>query len=235
MSKKVQINDRINAPRLITEPTKVPGGYLLKDPGDGLEWFSTGFIVVWLSIWCGVSFPMFAAFVWNFITDPEPANLLPILFISIFVAIGIVGLIWGGRVVYRVFRVKVGELILPTYPLRQGETYRVKYRRQLRQGRTKEPTEVSAAWINYEWVEYRRGTDTVTATHELDRTDLFDKTVMAGVDQIEYDAQITVPENMPVSIHDAPHNQVRWELQIKIHIPRVAKDTSHFVIKVLPV
>ena len=147
---KIKLNNTINASRRIAEPTKIPGGYLLKDPNDGLEWFSTIFIVIWLTIWCGISFPMFGAFLWKFITDPELEHLLPVLFLSLFVAIGLAGLIWGGRTVYRVFRIKVGEVILPTYPLRQGETYRIKYRRQLRQGRTSEPTEVSASWINYE-------------------------------------------------------------------------------------
>lgn len=218
---------------LSPEPERIPEGYLLKDPNDGMPWFTTFFVGMWLTIWCGISFPMFAAFVWQFSTDPTQENLLGILFISLFVLIGVIGLVWGGQTVYRVYRMKVGEIILPTYPLRQGETYRIKYRRALRKGRTKAPTEVSAEWVNYEWVQYRRGTDTVTATHELEKVKLLETTVMAGVRQIEYDTQITVPEDAPTSIF-APHNQVRWELRVKIHLPRVAKDTSYFVVKVLP-
>ncbi|AFY37837.1 hypothetical protein Lepto7376_1494 [[Leptolyngbya] sp. PCC 7376] len=227
--KKTQVNTAWQLP----EPVKVPEGYLLKDPNDGLNIFTFIFIGIWLSVWCGISFPMFGMFVWKFITDPELEHLLPVLFLSLFVAIGTAGLIWGGRSLYRIYRIKVGEIILPTYPLRQGETYRIRYRRALRQGRTKDPTTVTASWVNYEWVEYRRGTDTVTATHELDKIELMDKTVMAGVKQVEYDTQITVPKDAPTSIY-APHNQVRWELQVKIHIPGVAKDASHFVVKVLP-
>ncbi|OKH12916.1 hypothetical protein [[Limnothrix rosea] IAM M-220] len=230
---KLKLNKTINASRQLTEPTKIPEGYLLKDPNDGLNWFATIFAGLWLSIWCGISFPMFLALVGTFIFDPNLETLLPLLLLSIFVIIGVIGLVWSGRSLYRVYRIKVGEIILPTYPLRQGETYRIRYRRALRQGRTKDPTTISATWINYEWVEYRRGTDTVTATHELDKIELLDQTVMAGVKHIEYNAQITVPEDAPPSIY-APHNQVRWELQIKIHIPRVAKDTSHFIVKVLP-
>lgn len=230
---KVKINKKISSSQNIVEPEKIPEGYLLKDPNDGLNWPITIFMVLWLGIWCGASFPIFLTLVGTFILSPSMEALIPILFLSLFVAIGVIGLVWGGRSLYRISRIKVGEIILPTYPLRQGETYRIRYRRALRKGRTQEPTEISASWINYEWVEYRRGTDTVTATHELDKVELLNKTVMAGVQQIEYDTQVTVPENAPVSIH-APHNQVRWELQVKIHIPRVAKDTSHFVVKVLP-
>ena len=230
---KVKINQKISSSQNIIEPEKIPEGYLLKDPNDGLNWPITIFMVLWLGIWCGVSFPMFFMLVGAFIFSPSMETFLPILFLSIFVIIGVIGLVWGGRSLYRIYQMKVGEIILPTYPLRRGGTYRIRYRRALRKGRTKEPTEVTAAWVNYEWVEYRRGTDTVTATHELDKVELLDKTVMAGVKQIEYDTQITVPENAPTSIY-APHNQVRWELQVKIHLPGVAKDTSHFVVKVSP-
>ena len=230
---KVRINQKISSPRTVVEPEKIPEGYLLKDPNDGLNWPITIFMVLWLGMWCGTSFPMFFVLLLTAIMNPSLDTFLPVLFLSIFVVIGVIGLVWGGRSLYRIYQMKVGEIILPTYPLRQGETYRIRYRRALRKGRTKEPTEVTASWVNYEWVEYRRGTDTVTATHELDKVELLDKTVMAGVRQIEYETQVTVPEDAPVSIH-APHNQVRWELRVKIHLPRVAKDTSYFVVKVLP-
>ncbi len=230
---KVRINKKISSSQNIVEPEKIPEGYLLKDPNDGLNWPITIFMVLWLGFWCGVSFPMFFVVLWDAIRSPSWETFLPVLFLSIFVIIGVIGLVWGGRSLYRIYQMKVGEIILPTYPLHRGETYRIRYRRALRQGRTKDPTEITAAWVNYEWVEYRRGTDTVTATHELDKVELLDKTVMAGVTQIEYDTQITVPEDAPTSIY-APHNQVRWELRVKIHLPRVAKDTSYFVVKVLP-
>lgn len=215
------------------EPEKIGAGYRLIDPNDGFSLFLFIFGAVWLTIWCGVSFPIFAIAIVEFIQKPGLATILIVAFISIFVAIGVVSLIVAGSALYRVYKIKAGEIILPTYPLYQGETYRIKYRRKLRNGRTKKPTTVTAQWVNYEWVEYQQGTDTMTATHEISVIDLPEQSIMAGVNELTYTAQITVPDDARLSIH-APHNQVRWELRIKIQIPLVAKDTSFFVVKVLP-
>lgn len=231
---KIKLNkieqNPLRSPR---EPEKIGEGYRLIDLNDGFNLFIFIFGVIWLTIWCGVSFPMFAITLVALIQKPGLETLLIVAFISIFVAVGVIGLIIGGSALYRVYKIKVGEIILPTYPLYQGETYRIKYRRKLRNGRTKKPTIITAQWVNYEWVEYRRGTDTVTATHEISVIDLPEQSIMAGVNELTYTAQITVPNDAPLSIH-APHNQVRWELRIKIQLPLVAKDTSFFVVKVLP-
>lgn len=215
------------------EPEKIGEGYRLIDPNDGFNLFVFIFVAIWLTIWCGVSLPMFAFVVVAFIQNPSLDTIFPVAFLSIFAAVGIIGLIWGGSALYRVYKIKAGEIILPTYPLYQGETYRLKYRRKLRQGRTKKPTIITAQWVNYEWVEYRRGTDTVTATHEISVIDLPEQSIMAGVNELTYTAQITVPDDAPLSIY-APHNQVRWELRVKIQMSYLTKDTSFFVVKVLP-
>lgn len=215
------------------EPKPIPEGYLLVDPDDG--WNTGGFIfgVVWILVWCGVSFPSFTIMLLEFLKSPRWDTFLPMIFLSLFVAIGVASLVWGGRSLYRLYRIKAGEIILPTYPLEIGGTYRIKYRRQLRQGKTTEEATLSAQWLNYEWVQYRRGTDTVTVTHDLASVDFPERSVFAGVSQLEYETEITVPKDAPPSIY-APNNQVLWELRVNIQVPRIPKDTSYFKLKVLP-
>lgn len=232
MSKKVRPKEKIQAPQAIAQPSKIPEGYLIKDnlqeSKSNITWR-----VILLSLWCGLTVKIFVGFVRQFIIDFEFDNFLSALILAPFLMLSGRFLIEEIQKIYRMFWVKTGELVLPTYPLRQGEIYHVKYRRALRRGRTCGSTKISASWINY---RYRRSTNTVTDIYELDRTELFDQTVMAGVDQIEYEAQITVPENMFFSINHPSRNQaqIRWGLQITVRIPYVAKDTSHFVLNILP-
>ncbi|NJN74044.1 MAG: DHHC zinc finger domain-containing protein [Limnothrix sp. RL_2_0] len=231
---KIKLNKINQNPlRRPLQPQKTAEGYCLVDPNDGFNLFIFIFGLLWLAIWCGVSFPMFAFVIIAFIQQPSLETILPVAFLSIFAVIGVVGLVWAGSSLYRVYRIKVGEVILSTYPLYQGQSYRIKYRRKLRQGRTTKPTTITAQWVNYEWVEYRRGTDTVTATHEISVIDLPEQSIMAGANELTYMTQVTVPENAPLSIY-APHNQVRWELRVKIQLPYMTRDTSFFVLQVLP-
>jgi hypothetical protein len=176
---------------------------------------------------------MWAIAIVTLIREPNIGSLGFVAFMSIFAAIGVVGLAWGASILYRLYRIKSGEIILPSYPLYQGETYRIKYRRRMRHGKTGKTATLSAQWANYEWVQYRRGTDTETVTHELSTVNFLERSVMPGVDQFEYETQITVPSDGIPSIY-APNNQVRWEFRVNLHLPQVAKDTSFFVLKVLP-
>lgn len=227
-----RVTQKNNAYQLI-EPQRVPEGYLLVDLNDGWNGCAFLFGAVWLTIWCGVSFPMFAIAIMTLLQQPNLSNLGLVAFTSIFAAIGAIGLGWGIGTLYRLYRIRAGEIILSTYPLYQGETYRIKYRRRMRHGKTHREATLSAQWVNYEWVQYRRGTDTETATHELSSKTFPERSVMAGVTQFEYEAQITIPEDGIPSI-TAPNNQVRWELRVNLHLPQVAKDTSFFMLKVLP-
>lgn len=111
------------------EPKSTPEGYVLSaESPQSRSWAAMGcaglFITVWLGIWCGVSFTMFAIALLQLFRTPTVGNILMLLFLIPFVAIGVGGLIWVGRLLYQKYRIKTGVLILPTYPLYAGETYR---------------------------------------------------------------------------------------------------------------
>ncbi|MEO0354172.1 MAG: hypothetical protein AAF268_05045 [Cyanobacteria bacterium P01_A01_bin.3] len=218
--------------RLI-EPDRVPEGVLLQDPGDRLSWGSSTFIIVWLAIWCGVSFPMFVVFLLAFIAEPMPATFFSVLFVSLFAVIGLVGIGWALRSLLVIAKLQPGEIVLPSYPLRLGESLNIRYRRQLRRGSISRPGSIRAKWLCYEWVQYRQGTSTRTVKHTLWETDLPERSVSAGTRRVEYDAQLHVNPHYPPSF-DADSNQVRWELQVSVKLPGVPKDSSHFRLKIIP-
>ena len=224
---------RLNRTDRLIEPERVPEGFLLQDPGDRLSWGSSTFVVIWLALWCGVSFPIFIAVLLGFLAEPEVGTLLPVLFTSIFVAIGLIGIGWAVRSLLVIAQLQPGEIVLPSYPLRLGESFSVRYRRYLRSGSISRPGSISAKWLCYEWVQYRQGTSTRTVKHTLWETDLPERSVSAGTRRVEYDAQLHANSAYPPSF-DAAHNQVRWELQVNVKLPGVPKDASYFRLKILP-
>ncbi|MBV5261301.1 hypothetical protein FLX56_23075 [Synechococcus moorigangaii CMS01] len=220
------------------EPKYTPEGYVLSaEPPQSSSWAAMGcaglFITAWLGIWCGVSFTMFAIALGQLLRGPTLGSILMFLFITPFVAIGVGGLIWVGRILYQKYRIQDGVIILPTYPLYAGETYRVRYRRPLRNGRTTETAAMAATWLHYEWVQYYRGTDLTTITHELTRNICAERTVSRGAKQLDYATDLTIPPDATPSIYAPNHNQLRWEFQVHCHLPGVVRDTSFFKLKVV--
>ncbi|WP_143589424.1 hypothetical protein [Picosynechococcus sp. PCC 7002] len=220
------------------EPKSTPEGYVLSaESPQSRSWAAMGcaglFITVWLGIWCGVSFTMFAIALLQLFRTPTVGNILMLLFLIPFVAIGVGGLIWVGRLLYQKYRIKTGVLILPTYPLYAGETYRVRYRRPLRNGQTTQTALLSATWLHYEWVQYYRGTDLETVTHGLSTQACLERAIGRGVKQLEYTIDLTIPADAKPSIYAPPHNQLRWELQVRCHLPQVVRDTSFFKLRVV--
>ena len=70
-------------------------------------------------------------------------------------------------------------------------------------------------------------------THTLWETDLLSRSVSSGRTRVEYDVTVKVPDQGPPSL-DKTDNQVIWELQVNLRLPRVPKNTSHFRLKVSP-
>lgn len=220
------------------EPKYTPEGYVLSaESPQSNSCAAMGcaglFITAWLGIWCGVSFTMFAIALLQLLRTPAVGNILMLLFLTPFVAIGVGGLIWVGRLLYRKYRIKAGMLILPTYPLYAGETYRVRYRRPLRNGQTTQTALLSANWLHYEWVQYYRGTDLETVTHRLSTQTCLEHSISRGVKQLEYAIDLTIPPDAKPSIYAPTHNQLRWELQVRCHLPQVVRDTSFFKLRVV--
>ncbi|MEO1352646.1 MAG: hypothetical protein AAFW84_28260 [Cyanobacteria bacterium J06635_15] len=227
---------RINNTRArLIEPTRVAEGFLIVDPGDAWSWGTFLGGGVFVLILCGVSLPIGVGLWVNVLTGAGSGVVqwVPLLVTTIFAVVGIAGLVWGIRWLLLIARLKPGELILPQYPLRLGESCRIRYRRQLRSGSTRRRGKVTAQLICYEWVQYRQGTDTKTATHTLWEETFSTWEVDTGIRQVDYETQIQVAAEMPPSF-EARSNQIRWEVRVKLDLPGIAKDASHFRFKVIP-
>ncbi|MEO1094023.1 MAG: hypothetical protein AAFX01_03885 [Cyanobacteria bacterium J06638_28] len=218
--------------RLIA-PERVPEGFLWVDSQGA--WSTGKFLLsfVWTSLWCGISFPGFTRMLLNFLADPHVGRFLMLLFVGMFAAAG-VGMIWNGlRWLKIVSAFQPGEVLLPSYPLRMGETFRLRFRRALRRGHTHRPGKIIAKWLCYEWVQYRQGTDIETKVHMLWEQDLPTMTVSTGTRVATYETKLTVLPEGPPSF-DAEHNQVRWEILISVDVPGIPQDTAHFRFAVVP-
>lgn len=224
MANKIQTN---SIPNLI-EPERSSSGFVLADPDDSLSWRillpDRNTSLTWDMALAGVACLLVEgaiAFGWLQREEWRVA------------VIAIASLVWGIHRLAPFVRLKPGEVILLAYPLRMGETCRVRYRRRLRWGSVPKPGQVTAKWLCYEWVLYSLGTESETETHLLWETDLPARSVSPQTVQVEYVAEIEVRAEGPPSF-DAKNNQVRWELQVTVDLPGVAKDTSYFRFKVLP-
>ena len=103
-----------------------------------------------------------------------------LLFISMFAAAGVGMIVKGLRWLTIISKFHPGEVLLASYPLRMGETFRLRFRRSLRRGYTQGAGEINAKWLCYEWVQYRQGTDIETKTHILWEQDLPLMTISTG-------------------------------------------------------
>ena len=232
MAMSTLTTEQLSDGRLIA-PERVPEGFLWVDEKGA--WSEDNFLGSFLFalLWCGTSFSFFAVWLFNFLTAPHVGTFLMLLFVGVFAGAG-VGMIWKGlRWLKIISTFHPGEVLLASYPLRTGETFRLQFRRPLRRGYTQGSGEITAKWLCYEWVQYRQGTDTETRTHLLWEQDLPLMTISTGTQVVTYETKLTVLPEGPPSF-DAKHNQVRWEIHISVDVPGIPQDTTHFRFAVVP-
>lgn len=229
VSKNIKVQTLSSSP-----PQKTPEGFLLIDQDDAWSWGKFGFGLFFLLIWLGVSLPILIVALREIANATGPADWVGLLIPLLFTGLGLVGLLWFLRGLLMVYRIAPGELILSQWPLRMGETYQVRYRRQLRGGkRTTQAGQVAAKLVGYEWVRYRQGTDTRTDTSTFCEQSLPSGEVFAGSSKASLDFQFQIPLQGPPSF-EASDNQIRWEIQVTLTLPKLVKDTSKFRLWVDP-
>lgn len=206
-------------------PQKHPEGYVLADQGDA--WTKTH------QIWSIVFFVFLllatpaAQWAWN--TGAFELFLMAVVFsIGSMIGLGILGRHW-----LKTRKLTPGEIVMPNFPLRLGEDFRLHYRRQLRQNQLSRPGEVSATLRAYEQVSYQVGTDTRTETATVWEQKLPKQEVPAFTSEIAETYRIQIPQEGPTSF-EGKHNALRWEFKVTVNLPGIAKDTSTFLFFVIP-
>ncbi|MBE9140277.1 hypothetical protein IQ254_24270 [Nodosilinea sp. LEGE 07088] len=217
------------------EPQRIPEGFLFVDQQNVWSWTRGTVIFLGYCLGCVILLPFLGVALLGFLENPSLSlsQFLLLGFLSVFTVGGIIGAV---QAIYKTFvmtQLRPGEAILSTYPLMMGESCQVRFRRQLRNGKTPHPGKVTAKWHCYEWVQYSSGSSIETTTHTLWETDLPEWPILPMTEQIEYNARLTVRPEGPPSIYGAD-NQVRWELQITVDLPGIAKGRSHVQFTVVP-
>ena len=210
-------------------PQRTPEGFLLME--SKLDRRVGSFLSIFGLCWAGVSGVMFAIVLQQSANPMKPFSLL---FISLFVLIGLFLLGLGLMQIWIDSKLHPAELVLSKYPLRLGETCAIQYRRRLRKGRFAKASKVEVQLLCDEWVQYTQGTDTVMKTHVLLELQLPARTVVTGECQADYDGEIAIASEAPPSF-SAKHNQVRWRLIVKLKVPGIPlKRQSEFLLQVAP-
>ena len=212
------------------QPIRLPQGFMFTEQNFNQ---SMGFTLFFALIWCSMSFPWFMTCLLEFMAEPNAGTLWALLFISPFAGIGVCLIGWLIRSFLITLILKPGDVFFSSYPLRMGESFAVRYRRELRHGSTTGRGQITAKWRCYEWIQYKQGTDIETKTHTLWEKDLPVKTVEVGLKRLEYEADLRVLSEGPPSFY-ADNNQVRWELEIALALPKMPKAISHFQFQVVP-
>ncbi len=216
------------APKRLIDPSipqRTPEGFLFSDAESAQS--RPFFLLIFGIFWNTVSVILLVA-------SLHEAEYFASLMMLFFLAIGLPILGLGFLEVWKNHLLHPAELILPSYPLRLGETCAIRYRRRLRQGAFTRSAELEAQLVCDEWVQYTQGTDTVTKTHPIWEKALPPQTVVSGERQADYTGHMSIRPQGPPSIF-AKHNRIRWQLVVKLKAPGIPSDCiSTFALNVMP-
>jgi hypothetical protein len=212
-------------PRDPSVPQRIPEGFLFSDIESAQD--RPFFLLIFGAFWTTVSVILLIA-------SLHGAEYGASLMMLLFIAIGLPILGMGILELWKKLTFLPAELILPSYPLRLGESCAIRYRRRLRKGTFGRSAHLEAQLMCDEWVQYTQGTDTVTKTHPIWEKALPPQTVVSGERQADYTGHISIRPQGPPSIF-AKHNKIRWQLVIKLRAPGIPSDCiSTFALNVLP-
>ncbi len=225
MNQNVKKQEALGRPS-IPPPQRVPEGFLLIDQGDAWSWPKFIFGLLFLLGFCLSMPPMWI----NAITT---LSVDAVLIASVFMLLGCVGIVVFIRGMRMVMRLTPGEIILPRWPLRMGESCEFRFRRQLRQGQVKQVGMIQVHLDCVESVRYRAGTETRTDSATRFEQELLTQVITTGISKIELNSNLSIPLDGPASFKSS-NNGICWKLRVRIEIPGLVKDTSTFELMIDP-
>lgn len=213
-------------PQLEVRPT-ASGVEVVRDTSARAAIFKTALIVGVV----GVAIPLINI-LWGGLAASSWA--FPGFWLSIFGLVGLGALGVAGWNGYQLKALGDAHLELPRLPLRLGESVTIRYSQ--RRNHSAEIRAVTATLLCREWIEFTRGTDTETRTHDLWRTELpsgpsdpiGDRPMIRGT------WQMTLPAELPPSF-TAPDNAIQWILSIRADIAGRPDAKNEYTLPVAPV
>lgn len=181
-----------------------------------------GFGVAWTAFSCGMAALMFTN---------EP-NIGGILFISLFILVGIGLMIYAGMTYYTRFKVGKPEFVLSHREARLGEKIDFSFTHTLR-------SDVKMNWMKTQLIlretaTYQRGTDTTTVTHN----NIIDEYEEPGFDfrggqMLSKAYSFTIPEDGMHTLK-VRRNALEWFIKFEADIPSLPNFVEEFEIIVHP-
>jgi len=132
------------------------------------------------------------------------------------------------------FNLFPAEIIFPNYPLSLGEEAAIIYRRRLRSGKAiLDSGTFNASLTCTEEVRYTVGTDTSTDREIVLTRKVPEVLIPAYEPAIDIIFRFKIPIGAAPSFQ-ASSNKIIWKIMVDINLPRLAHDSSEFLVEVQP-
>lgn len=196
------------------------------------------FGVLWTGISCCVTIPIavgIGSSVTSFNNDPVSALMsvgFPLVFTGCFVVIGLAFIVAGIRPIIAGTKVSKPEVAVSNSTLRSGEDFTLDYQQTFKSGTDVE--RITIQLILREWARYRRGTDTVTVTHDH-VIQAFETPArrFEGGETFSDRRRMVIPRGA-MHTFQATRNKLLWLVKVKVEIKGWPDFEEEYSITVLP-
>ena len=211
---------------------------LQRPAGSGIgKYFFLIFGVLWTGITCCVTIPIIVGAGGVGFTAGEPLAILssigfPLIFAVCFGGIGVVFIVLGLRPIIAGARVSPPDIGISSTNLRSGDDFTLSYQQTFKGAA--DVTQFSIQLVLRESATYRRGTDTVTVTHDylIQNFELAEKRFESG-ETLSQNLRWAIPRGAMHSF-EANRNKLRWLIKVKVGMKGWPDYDDEFEIKVLP-
>ena len=214
---------------------------LQKAPGSaGSRYGLLFFGLLWSTISCCVIVPIVAANVGSLDKLKSPAGLsalagdlaFPVLFGGLFLGIGVLVTAFGLGPIIAATRLTRPDIQISNTNLRSGEEFALVYQQGFKS--TMDVKRLAVQLILRESATYRRGTDTVTVTHDhlIQNFDLSDRQFRSG-ESINQNLRWAIPRGAMHSF-EASRNRLRWIIKVQVVMKGWPTYDEEFGLRVLP-
>ncbi len=208
---------RVNSNRP-PKPEQTLEGYVLTDSGD--KAISHVVASLFGAVFLGVGLFIFLA----------DGSLFARLFSIPFIGLGGLLVVIPIVLLWRIRKLKPGQLVIASWPLKVGNTTRVTYRRSVKRGAVPTLERIDAEVVVREVASYRQGTDTHTVEEDVARYPI-EAQIMTMPGALVAELHVEIPANAPPSFH-ASNNRIEWWVEIEPVMVGGKTDESAFKLEV---
>ncbi|MBM4425099.1 MAG: hypothetical protein FJ030_17255 [Chloroflexi bacterium] len=195
------------------------------------------FGLLWTGISCVTMLPIAGGMLAASSSSDDPASMLmslafPLAFGGCFVAVGLAFIIGGLRPIIAGARVSKPEVAVSNSTLRSGEEFTLDYQQMFKAGTDVE--RITIQLILRESATYRRGTDTVTVTHDhIVQSFETPARHFEGGETFNDRRRMIIPRGA-MHTFEAYRNKLAWLVKVKVEIKGWPDFDEEYSIRVLP-